>query len=154
MASVAGFIVDTSEAAVPGAHVAIRNLSTGMERTSESNNLGYYVLPALPVGPHSLTIGKEGFQIRTVPKLILEVDQNASLNISLKVGVVSETVNVTAEASDIESATRLEAGSQLISASGGRGNSTTFVLDGGLHEDPFGSGQRRSQSRCDSGIQF
>jgi len=36
-----------------------------------------------------------------------------------------------------QSATRPEVGSQLISASGGRGNSTTFVLDGGLHEDPY-----------------
>src|SRR5439155_6669315 len=36
-----------------------------------------------------------------------------------------------------QSATRPESGSQLISASGGRGNSTTFVLDGGLHEDPY-----------------
>src|SRR2546428_440880 len=36
-----------------------------------------------------------------------------------------------------QSATRPEAGGQLISASGGRGNSTTFVLDGGLHEDPY-----------------
>jgi hypothetical protein len=36
-----------------------------------------------------------------------------------------------------QSATRPEVGSQLISASGGRGNSTTFVLDGDLHEDPY-----------------
>lgn len=180
-ASIAGSIVDASEAAVPGAHLAIRNLSTGVERTVESNSLGYYVLPALPAGPYSLSVGKAGFQSQTVPELVLEVDQNATLNISLKVGAVSDTVNVTAEAADIDtrtatlntvinqkqitdlplngrnvlqlmqltpgtlqgtgtfnqSATRPESGSQMISASGGRGNSTTFVLDGGLHEDPY-----------------
>jgi len=36
-----------------------------------------------------------------------------------------------------QAATRPEAGSELISASGGRGNSTTFVMDGGIHEDPY-----------------
>ncbi len=36
-----------------------------------------------------------------------------------------------------QAATRPESGSELISASGGRGNSTTFVLDGGIHEDPY-----------------
>ncbi len=36
-----------------------------------------------------------------------------------------------------QAATRPEAGSELISASGGRGNSTTFVMDGGVHEDPY-----------------
>ena len=36
-----------------------------------------------------------------------------------------------------QGATRPEVGTELISASGGRGNSTTFVLDGGIHEDPY-----------------
>ena len=128
-----------------------------------------------------MTVSKAGFQTQTIPQLALEVDQNASINISMKVGAISETVNVTAEAVALDtrtatlntvinqeqitdlplngrnvlqlmqltpgtlqgtgtfnqSATRPESGSQLISASGGRGNSTTFVLDGGLHEDPY-----------------
>src|SRR5262249_42181197 len=36
-----------------------------------------------------------------------------------------------------QAATRPESGGELISASGGRGNSTTFVMDGGIHEDPY-----------------
>jgi len=36
-----------------------------------------------------------------------------------------------------QAATRPESSSQLVSASGGRGNSTTFILDGGIHEDPY-----------------
>jgi hypothetical protein len=118
---------------------------------------------------------------KPIPQLILEVDQNATIKISLKVGAISEAVSVTAETAALDtrtatlstvinqqqindlplngrnvlqlmqltpgtlvgsgtfnqSATRPEVGSQLISASGGRGNSTTFVLDGGLHEDPY-----------------
>jgi hypothetical protein len=180
-AAVAGSITDASESAVPGASVVARNLDTGVERTAESNALGFYVVVALPAGPYSITVSKAGFQSQTVPQLILEVDQNATINMSLKVGAVSETVSVNAEVVAVDtrtatlntvinqqqinelplngrnvlqlmqltpgtlqgtgtfnqSATRPESGSQLISASGGRGDSTTFVLDGGLHEDPY-----------------
>ena len=180
-ASVAGSIVDASESAAPGARVVVRNLATGMERTVESNDLGYFVVPALPTGPYSVTVSKAGFQTQSIPELILEVDQNATIKVSLKVGAISETVSVSAEAAPVDtrtatlstvinqkqindlplngrnvlqlmqltpgtlvgsgtfnqSATRPEVGTQLISASGGRGNSTTFVLDGGLHEDPY-----------------
>ena len=179
--SIAGSVVDASEAAVPGAKVSVKNLSTGVERAVESNELGYYTLAALPAGPYSVTVSKTGFQTQTVPELILEVDKHATINLALKVGSVSEAVNVTADAVAVDTrtatlntvitqkqinelplngrnvlqlmqltpgtvagtgsfnqiATRPETGSQLISASGGRGNSTTFVLDGGLHEDPY-----------------
>src|SRR5436190_5345502 len=180
-ASVTGSIVDASESAVPRARVVVRNLATGVETSVESNDLGYYVAPALPAGQYSLSFSKTGFQTQTVPQLVLEVDQNATINITMKVGAVSETVTVNGETVDVatrtatlntvinqkqiselplngrnvlqlmqrtpgtvvgtgsfnQAATRPETGSQLISASGGRGNSTTFVLDGGLHEDPY-----------------
>src|SRR5262245_4514561 len=180
-ASIAGSVTDSSDAAVPGAAVNIRNTATGVERSVVTNDLGYYVVTALPSGPYSVTVSKAGFQSQTVPELMLEVDQNATLNLSMKVGVVTETVSVSADLAAVDtrtatlntvinqqqitelplngrnvlqlmqltpgtvvgtgsfnqSATRPETGSQLISASGGRGNSTTFVLDGGLHEDPY-----------------
>src|SRR5882672_710563 len=101
-ASVAGSIVDASESAVPGAKVVVRNLATGVERTVESNDLGYYVVPALPTGPYSVTVSKEGFQTQSVPELTLEVDQNATIRISLKVGAISEAVSVTAETAAVD----------------------------------------------------
>jgi hypothetical protein len=180
-ASVAGSVTDESGATVPGAEVVARNLATGVERSVLSNDLGYYVISALVAGQYSLSVKKTGFQGQIVPEIDLLVDQNATLNLSLKVGSVAEAVNVTAEAMAVDtrtstlntvinekqiaelplngrnilqlmqltpgtlqgsgtfnqSATRPESGTQLISASGGRGNSTTFVLDGGLHEDPY-----------------
>jgi len=180
-ASIAGSITDTSGAAVPGAHIVVKSLATGVERSLESNDLGYYVVTALPAETYSVSVGKAGFQTQTIPQLVLEVDQNATINITLTVGAVTEAVNVTDVVADVDtrtatlntvinqkqimdlplngrnilqlmqltpgtlqgtgtfnqSATRPETGSQMISASGGRGNSTTFVLDGGLHEDPY-----------------
>jgi Carboxypeptidase regulatory-like domain len=178
-ASVAGSVTDESGAKVPGADVVARNLATAVERSVTSNDLGYYVLTALPAGRYSLTVRKTGFQSQVLPDILLEVDQNATVNLSLKIGELSETVNVSVETVAIDTrtatlntvinqqqiaelplngrnilqlmqltpgtlpgagtfnqaATRPE--SQMVSASGGRGNSTTFVLDGGLHEDPY-----------------
>lgn len=180
-ASVAGSILDASQAAVPDATVVVRNEATGVERTARSNELGYYVVTALPAGPYSITVSKPGFQSRTVSNLILQVDQNATVNLELQVGAVAESVEVTAEAVAVDTrtatlntvvnqrqitdlplngrnvlqltrltpgtligtgtfsqaATRPEAGSQMVSASGGRGNSTAYILDGGVHEDPY-----------------
>ena len=87
-ASIAGSVTDSSQSAVPGANVVVRNLDTGVERTVESNGLGYYVLPALPAGPCSITVSKVGFQTSTVTQVVLEVDQNATVNIALKLAAL------------------------------------------------------------------
>jgi len=178
-ASIAGSVTDESGATVPGAEVVARNLATAVERSVTSNDLGFYVLTALPAGRYSLTVKKTGFQSQILPEIVLEVDQNATVNLALKIGSISETVNVSVAAVEIDTrtatlntvinqkqiaelplngrnilqlmqltpgtlpgagtfnqaATRPE--SQQVSASGGRGNTTTFVLDGGLHEDPY-----------------
>ncbi len=178
-ASVAGTITDTSDAAVPAATVLLRSVETGTERSVTTNELGYYVVPALPAGAYTITVTKEGFQKLSVSKFTLAVDQTATVNLALKVGVVADTVEVVGDAAAVDtrtaslntvinqkqiadlplngrnvlqlmqltpgtlggaggfnqSATRPE--TLQVSASGGRGNSTTFVLDGGLHEDPY-----------------
>ena len=83
-ASMAGSVLDASDAAVPAASVLVKNLDTGAERTVESNAVGYYVVPALPAGRYSITITAAGFQTQTVPELVLAVDQNATINMSLR----------------------------------------------------------------------
>jgi hypothetical protein len=100
----AGSILDASEAAVPSATVLVKNLGTGTERTVESNAVGYYVVPALPAGRYSITMAA-GFQTQTVPELVLAVDQNATINISLKVGAVCEAVNVVGDAAIVDTRT-------------------------------------------------
>ena len=179
--SVAGQVRDSSSAAVPGAKVVVRNQSTAVERVVLSNSEGFYVVSALQAGSYSISISHEGFQVYNVSDLLLQVDQQATVNVELNVGSVTETVRVTADAAAVElrtatlntvvnqkmmtdlplngrnvlqlmnltpgtlsasgtwnqSSTRPEAASQLISASGGRGNSTAIVMDGGLNEDPY-----------------
>jgi hypothetical protein len=180
-ASIAGLVTDSSGAPVPGAMVVVKSTSTGLQRTITSNESGYYTITALPAGPYSITVTKEGFSTFGVPELVLQVDQNATANAQLQVGAVSESISVvgsvaavdtraatlntvitkemvadlplngrnvlqllrvtpgtlTASGTFNQAATRPESGGELISASGGRGNSTTFVMDGGIHEDPY-----------------
>jgi len=90
-ASVAGAVRDPSGAPVPGASVAVRNLATGVERTVLSNEVGYYVVTALPPGRYSLTVTQQGFATFGVPELVLQVDQQATVNVALELGQVSET---------------------------------------------------------------
>ena len=180
-ASVAGAVRDPSQAPVPGASVVVRNLATGAERTALSNETGYYVVSALPAGRYSIAVTQVGFSTFGIPELVLQVDQQATVNVDLQIGQVTETISVVGTAGAVDTraatlntfihqtmitdlplngrnvlqllrvtpgtlvapgtwgqaATRPEASSELISASGGRGNSTTFVLDGGIHEDPY-----------------
>src|SRR5262249_3481559 len=97
-ASVAGSVTDASQSAVPGATIVVRNLDTGVERTVQSNDLGYYVVPALSAGAYSIAVSKTGFQTNSIPRVVLGVDQNATFNIALKVGAVAETIDISAEA--------------------------------------------------------
>src|SRR5712692_9855261 len=101
-ASVAGSVTDSAQAAVPGAKVAVRNLGTGVERVALSNEVGFYAATALQAGTYSITVSHEGFTTYTVPELTLQVDQQATVNVELKVGAVTETVTVTATAASVD----------------------------------------------------
>jgi hypothetical protein len=179
--TIAGSIQDQSGSPVPDAAVTVRNTATGVERETRSNQQGFYTVTALSAGPYSISVKREGFQTYTIPSVVLQVDQEATVNAVLQVGAVTESVTITGTVTPVDTrgatlntvinekmmndlplngrnvmqllrltpgtltttgtfnqaATRPETASELISASGGRGNSTTFVLDGGIHEDPY-----------------
>ncbi len=180
-ASIAGQVRDGSKAAVAGAQVTVTDAARNIERKTVSNPEGYYSVPALPAGAYSIAVVTQGFQTYNVSNITLQVDQQATVDAELKVGTVSESVTVEANAAAVDTrtatlntvvnqtmitdlplngrnvlqlmrltpgtlsapgtwnqaSTRPEAAGELISASGGRGNSTTFVMDGGLNEDPY-----------------
>ena len=92
---------------MPEASIVIRHVGTGIERTVSSSEDGNYVATALPAGTYAITVRRVGFQIYNVADLTLQVDQQATLNVELQVGSVTDTVNVTADAAavDVRSAT-------------------------------------------------
>ena len=101
-AQINGTIKDSTGLAVPGATIKATQTATGVVRTAESGADGGYVLPNLPVGPYLLEVSKEGFSTFAQTGIVLQVGTNPTIDISLRVGQVSEQVTVEAGAAQVE----------------------------------------------------
>lgn len=96
--TISGNIADASGAAVPGAAITVVNKLTNAAFPTVSNESGYYILPALPVGSYTVTAEKAGFKKDVRGGITLQVDQHAKVDFRLEVGTATESVEVTAEA--------------------------------------------------------
>jgi len=96
--TITGTVTDPQNAVVPGATVEIRNVGTNAAFETKSNDAGFYNAPNLPVGEYTVTASATGFKRALRTGVVLQVGQNASINITLDVGQVAETVEVQAEA--------------------------------------------------------
>ena len=56
-----GTITDATGAVIPGVSISVKNMDTGIERTTESNSDGAFTVPELPVGRYSVSATKTGF---------------------------------------------------------------------------------------------
>jgi len=97
-----GVVQDTSGAAIPGAIVKATQTETGISRTANSESNGEYVLSNLPLGPYQLEVNKEGFSTVVQMGIVLQVNSDPAIPVTLKVGAVSERVSVEADASQVE----------------------------------------------------
>jgi hypothetical protein len=94
-ATIVGRLTDPSGAVLSGAKVAVRNTATGLERNTVSTDTGDFEAPLLPiVGEYKVTVSKEGFQSQERKGIVLQVDQRARLDFSLKVGSLTEVITV------------------------------------------------------------
>jgi len=93
-ANLSGIVTDPSGAAVSGASVEVRSLDTGLSRPAETDAAGRYRLFALPVGIYEVRVTKDGFAEGIRSGIRLAVGQDASADISLRVGKVTEQVKV------------------------------------------------------------
>ena len=76
---------------------------TGAKRKTNSGDNGEFSVVLLPVGQYKLTVSKEGFTTAAYDSLVLVVGQKINLEVALKLGSVSEVMQVSAEVSLIES---------------------------------------------------
>src|SRR3954471_9329854 len=102
-ATVKGQVVDSSQAALPGATVSVHNQQTNEVATATTNAEGNYTIPFLKPGIYTLTVEMSGFQTHTRKDMTLEVGQTATVNAQLGLAGVSEQVNVVSEAPLLES---------------------------------------------------
>ncbi|HTR38877.1 MAG TPA: TonB-dependent receptor [Bryobacteraceae bacterium] len=101
-ASVSGTVTDSSGAAVPGASIELRNTATGATRTVVTDNQGRYSVPELNIGTYELRGSKTGFETTVRSGITLTVGSAPVVDIQLPVGQATQTVTVSAEASQVE----------------------------------------------------
>ena len=89
-----GLVLDPSSQLIVGAEVIAVNDLTAVQYTTKTNNEGVYVLPNLPPGPYRVQVSKVGFKTIIRPDIILNVQDALSINFTLPVGALLETVTV------------------------------------------------------------
>ncbi|MBO0723503.1 MAG: carboxypeptidase regulatory-like domain-containing protein, partial [Blastocatellia bacterium] len=104
-ATVQGTVTDQSGAVVSKARVILRNQATGYERTVQTDTDGNYQFAGLPVGVYRVEVQADGFTTQVAPDLTVEVSRIVVQNFQLKIGGVTQEVNVTSEGQEIETAT-------------------------------------------------
>lgn len=102
VAQLSGTVVDESGGALPGVDVTVTQTSTGMTRSAVTGARGDFVFTSLPVGPYTLSAKLQGFNAFSQTGIVLAVGDSRTVNVSMKVGVISETITVTANASLVE----------------------------------------------------
>src|SRR5262249_4556008 len=101
--TISGVVNDSSGAAIAGASITVVNVEPSFRRQTVSNPIGQYNLPGLTPGQYDLTIESRGFKKAEQKGLILQVDQNARIDVNLEVGQVTESIEIASEAPLVES---------------------------------------------------
>jgi hypothetical protein len=97
-----GHVVDEQGGAMPGVTVTITNVDTNVSATLTTNSTGYYQAPLLLPGNYRVAAELQGFKTSVRSGVILSVAQQATVDLTLGVGAVSETVTVSGEAPILE----------------------------------------------------
>src|SRR5215831_10987180 len=177
---ISGVAQDASGAVVPSVAITATQTATGVTRRVLTDSDGNYVMSQLPIGPYQLTAEKAGFKTYVQRGIVIQVGENPTINVTLEVGTVGQSVEVTANAAMVETQETSQSTvidqaritelplngrqpTQLIvlaggavpsrngnlatsknyptsvtlSVSGGQGDGTNYILDGGDHNDAF-----------------
>jgi len=104
-ASLTGIVTDASGAAVPNAKVTVTNKATGVSFNTQTDSAGAYLIPSLPIGVYDIEVTASGFQKALVTDLDLPVATSVTRNVQLRIGETSVTVEITADAVILDTAT-------------------------------------------------
>src|SRR5437867_4206721 len=95
-ASINGTVRDATGAVVPDATILLTNVNTGVQKRTVSNEAGVYVILSILTGTYTLEASKPGFNTNKLAPFTLAVNQTATLDFTLAVGTVAQTINVEA----------------------------------------------------------
>ncbi len=92
--AIEGTVSDSSGGVLPGVTVTITSVDTGTERTLVTNEKGIYRAPLLPLGTYRVVAELQGFKKFEQTNVKVSVGETATVNATLSVGAVSETITV------------------------------------------------------------
>ena len=104
-ATVQGTVTDSKGAVVPNATVVVRNKATSIERTTQTDESGNYLVAALPVGTYSVEVRAQGFKTQVADQVSVEVAKTIVQNFQMDIGAISEQVLVSSDVPVVETAT-------------------------------------------------
>jgi outer membrane receptor protein involved in Fe transport len=104
-ATLSGTVTDASGAVVPGAQISIKNLATGVTRDVVTDTAGFYTAPNLLPGSYEVRSSAPGFTTEVRSGILLTVGAEQVLNLKLRVGSVTEQVQVVGAAPAVQLAT-------------------------------------------------
>src|SRR2546422_6655824 len=99
---VTGTVLDQSGAAVVGAIVTLRNEATHGSFTTQTSDSGTYVFDSVQVAVYTVTVEKQGFKRFMSSGNKVDINQPATVNVTLEVGTVSEVVQIQAAAEAVQ----------------------------------------------------
>ena len=101
---ITGRVLDPSGAPIPGASVEVTEASTGVKLGAKSNEAGSYELLYLMPGNYTLAVSSQGFKSYERTNVEVRVAERLTMDVTLAVGQVSESVTVTGEVPLIDTA--------------------------------------------------
>src|SRR3989442_9497901 len=99
---ITGTVQDSSGSAIIGAVVRVTQTETGFTRTAESGIDGVYRLPDLPIGPYKIEATQQAFGTYVQTGIVLQVNINPTINITLQAGAAMQAVQIEANAGTVE----------------------------------------------------
>jgi Carboxypeptidase regulatory-like domain/TonB dependent receptor len=97
-AAITGTVTDPSGAPIANAMVTAKDTARGTAWMTTTNSDGVYNLPRVPTGNYEVRVESKGFQTAFRPAFTLELNQTARVDFQMKLGQVTETVEVNSEA--------------------------------------------------------
>jgi hypothetical protein len=93
-ATLSGIVIDQTGAVIPGVKIAVISIAQGFQRNATTNEEGIFVVAQLPPGSYTVKAEHDGFTPAEVRDVILNVNDQKTIKVYLKVGNISQTVEI------------------------------------------------------------
>ena len=101
-ATILGDVTDPNGGVIAGAAITVRNMATGVSREIRTSDLGAYRVYPLNPGTYEVSASAAGFKKQIQPNVAIDAAANVKVNFNLEIGAVSETVEVQASATVLQ----------------------------------------------------